>query len=222
MTDVETGELLDRYKINPFAGEASQKIRTEALGTGPSIWAQLATQQQQAEQAKAAGQAAQQAQTAQSQAQANLARMGGLSGGARSSLARQGMKSQMGSLQDISQAGALARLGIGQTDAERRQKLLGSVAQAEAGAQAGNVNQLMSDLSARGSAEQNRYNQQMQAWAAIQAANAARDSAKDGGNKGMHLPGYSSDPWTHFKQTLGPGEWLAEGNTPQLPSGGGK
>jgi hypothetical protein len=36
LTDIGTGEILDRYKIDPFRGEASQALRQEAMGVGES------------------------------------------------------------------------------------------------------------------------------------------------------------------------------------------
>ncbi len=174
LTDVKTGELIDRYKIDPFAGEAAQRVKTEALGTGPSPWALMQMDQQKREEAQARSQAGLQSQLARSQAMSEMARVGGLSSGARLALAKQGARGQMASLQDVARAGQQQRFGITGEDVTRRQGLLGQVATAEAGAQAENVNQYLRDMASRSEAEQNRYNQQMQAWAAQQAAGAIK------------------------------------------------
>lgn len=183
LTDIGTGELLDRYKVNPFAGEASQKLKSEALGQGPSPWALMALQQQKMEESQARGSAGLQAQTAQAQGQSQLARSGGIGSGARTSLARSGMRDQLLAQQGISQQGAMARYGINTTDQQRRQQLLGQTADVE---RAGDVNtqqQYLNDLAAKAKFESNRYNQQMTAYGAAQTAEATRNNSGGGGKK---------------------------------------
>lgn len=181
--DINTGQLLNQYKINPFEGEASQRLRTEALGTGPSTWAQNALGRQKFEEAGARGNVGLQQQTAQSQAQSQLMRQGGLGGGARTSLARSGARDQLMANQGVANAGVLARYGINDTDAQRRQQLLGTSADVERQASLQNLQTQQSDLTRKAQFDANRYNQQMSAWAAKQTADATRAASGGGGKK---------------------------------------
>ena len=183
VTDVKTGQLIDQYKINPFLGEASQKLRQEALGTGPSPWASMALQRQGLEESQARGAAGHQQQMAQSQAMSQLARQGGLGSGARTSLARSGARDQMMAAQGVGQQGAMARYGINEADAQRRQQLLGSTADIERAGDVQNQATMMKELEAKARFEANRYNQQMGAWGAEQTANATRSAGGGGGGK---------------------------------------
>lgn len=178
LSDINTGDLLSRYKYDPFSGEASQRLRTEALSSGPSEYAKNELQKQRFEQSQAGARAGQQQQTAQSQALSSLARMGGLSGGARTSLARSGARDALMAQQGVGAQGILSRYGINSKDMERRQNLLGQTAGLEQGASAKNIETSTSDLSAKAQFDANRYNQQMQAWAARKNADAQRDIAK--------------------------------------------
>lgn len=186
MVDPVTGQILDQYKVNPFAGEASQRLRTEALGTGPSEWAKIALGKQGAEESQARGIAGLQQQQAQSQAMSNLSQFGGVNTGARTSLARSGARDLLMAKQNVAQQGLMNRYGINQTDAERRQQLLGTTADVERQGDLANLQTSKDSLGAKAQFDTNRYNQQMQAWAAKQSADAQRAAAaaSRGGGKG--------------------------------------
>lgn len=181
MTDVHTGQLLDQYRVNPFAGAASKKLQQEALGAGPSEWAQNALAKQQSEQALQSGAAGLQQQTAQSNAMSQLARMGGVGGGARTSLARSGARDALMAQQGVNQQGAASRYAINDQDTQRKQQLLGQTADVERAGDVQNLNTTMANLSAKAQFDANRYNQQMSAWAAKQSADATRAAGGGGG-----------------------------------------
>lgn len=181
LRDRTTGKLLDQYKINPFAGEASQKLRQEALSTGPSDFAKGQLGQQGFEEGQARNAAGLQQQTAQSNAQSQLARMGGLGGGARTSLARSGARDALMAGQNVGAQGVLARYGINNQDMQRRQTLLGQNADVERASDLQNLNTTTGDIQNRGLFDSNRYNQQMQAWAAKQSGDATIAAAKKSG-----------------------------------------
>lgn len=183
VTNAQTGQLLDQYKINPFAGAAGQKLQQEALSTGPSDWAKNALAQQGQEEKTARGNAGLQEQQAQDTAQSQLMRQGGLGGGARTSLARSGARDQLMANQGVANQGIMQRYGINDTDTQRRQALLGTTADAEMQAQQANVGTQTGALSAKATFDANRYNQQMQAWAAKQGADATRAAGSGGGGK---------------------------------------
>lgn len=181
MTDLQTGQLLDQYKINPFAGAASQKVRDMALSTGPTDYAKAALGQQQFEEAQARGNVGLQQQQQNSAALANLSRMGGLGGGARTSLARSGARDALMAAQGVGAQGVMSRANIAQNDAQLKQQLLGTTADVERAGDTANIDTLKANLQAKAGFDANRYNQQMQAWAAKQQADATRAA---GGGKG--------------------------------------
>lgn len=183
LRDVQTGELLKQYKIDPFSGEASGRLREEALGTGVSPWAKMALDRQAFEEAQARGNVGLQQQQAQSQAQSALMRQGGLGGGARTSLARSGARDALMAGQQVAGQGVLSRYGINEQDMKRRQELLGQTADVERQTDIKNLGTTTSDIDRRAMFDANRYNQQMQAWAAKQSADATRAAGNSGGKK---------------------------------------
>ena len=181
--DPVTGELLSGYKIDPYSGEALQELKKQAFAQGPSAWANLQTQQQQLEQQNAKGDALKQQMQAQGMAKGQLARSGGLRGGAAALLARQGARDLMGSQQQISRAGMGQRLGIQQQDLARKEGLMGKFGDLETGAQQSNLAQLTGDINRKAMFDMERYKQQMQAWGAKQSADATRAAGGGGGKK---------------------------------------
>lgn len=183
LSDIKTGDLIDRFKANPFEGEASQRLRQEALGNEQSPWAKMALQRQGLEESQARGNVGLQQQMAQSQAQSQLARLGGLGGGARTSLARSGAHDALMAAQGVGAQGQMARAGINEQDALRHQQLLGQTADIERAGRQADIGSLKEDMLARGGFDTNRYNQQMQAWASQQSANAQRQAGSSGKGK---------------------------------------
>lgn len=181
LVNPKTGELLDQYKYNPFTGEAAQRLRGEALGTGPSEFAKAQLAAQKYDQQRAMNQAGLQQQAAQSGAMSNLARMGGLGGGARTSLARSGARDLLAAQQGVGAQGIQSRFGINANDLQRRQELLGQTAALEQGSQLQNIGTTKEDLLARNAFNTNRYNQQMQQWAAGKSADAQAAAARSSG-----------------------------------------
>ncbi len=184
--DVNSGELLGQYRLDPYQGEAVQALKQQAFAQGDSPWAQLQNQKLALEQSGLMDQAAKQGTQAMSQAQSQLAMSGGLSGGARERMARQGARDLMVARQGISRQGATGRMGIQEGDIDRKQSLLGNFANAEQASQQGNIQTAMGDIQNQALFDSNRYNQQMQAWGAKQAADAQRTAAsmqRGGGKK---------------------------------------
>lgn len=180
LTDIKTGELIDRYKYDPYSGQAAQALKEQAFSQGTSPWAQMQLQAQQLEQQKAQDLSSRQQQQAQGEAQSMLARGGGLSGGARAMLARQGARDQLMANQGVSRAGMEQRMGIGQADQERKQNLLQGFQDLESKGSQFNIGNLSQDLTARAAFDANRYNQQMSAYGAKQSAEAQRAAARGG------------------------------------------
>lgn len=182
-----SGGLQSQYKFDPYAGQATQALKDQAFSTGQSPWAKLQTDQQRMEQQNALQGAQQQNMQAQGMAQSQLARSGGLRGGAATLLARQGGRNLMNSSQDISRAGMGQRLGINQQDLARKQDLLGSFSNLEQSAQGKNLGTLTGDVANQSAFNQNRYNEQMRAWAASKSADAERAAANQANSGGGGL-----------------------------------
>lgn len=118
------GELDRRMGDIQLNTQGLEAIRGKALATGPSAWAQMATQKQQQEESQQRGQSAQQGAAAQAQARSQLAMRGGLSGGARQRLAMQGARDQAQAGQQIGAQGQSARAGIGLQDEQTKNQML--------------------------------------------------------------------------------------------------
>jgi len=184
LRDPETGELQSQYAYDPSKSEAYGVLRDQAMAApGESPWAKMQMEKQQLSEQGALDNTATSSAQAVAQAQSNLARMGGLGGGARTRLASQGAKDSMLAQQGTRRAGIEQRLGIGEADIGRQQDMLGRLADEQLGGQKLNLGSLTGDVKDQAKFDLNRYEQQMGAWGAEQTANAQRAAAKKGGKK---------------------------------------
>lgn len=162
-----------------------------------SPYAKLALERQQLEQAAQADQAGQGAANTMLQAASRLAQSGGVSGGARERLARQGAQAGFIQRQGVERQGMFDRLGIRTQDEQNRlaglQSLQGMQNQ-QADIQFKNQQQAANNMQFNVTSRQkeqeakrlfdvNKYNEQMRAWAAGKAADAQRNAAGGGGKK---------------------------------------
>lgn len=174
MRDINTGELLKEFTFDPYSGEAVQALKGEAFGTSQdSPWLKL----QRARELQDMDLASKQALQGMSQAQAQMAMTGGLSSGARERMSRGGARDIMLARQAVARGGTQARLG-------RQADLLGSFADLERQAQLENIGTRKQDLSSLSAFDANRYNQQMSAYGAKQAAEGQRAAAAASAPKG--------------------------------------
>jgi len=181
--DVNTGELLSRFKLDPYSGEATQELKKQAFSQGDSPWAKMQLQKQQQEQMAGMDAASKQGLQAMGQGQAALASSGGLSTGARERMARSGSRDLMASRQAVGRQGIGSRLGIQSEDLNRKQGMLSDFAGAESGANKFNLGQMQADIERKAAFEGERYGKGMEAYGAAQTAAAQRASApkKSGG-----------------------------------------
>jgi len=175
------GTLKAGMKYDPYAGEAQQALKAQAFAQGDSPWARMQLQKLNTEQGFARDLAAKQALQSTAAGQAELARFGGLGGGARERLAAGGAKNLLMANQDINRQGLMGRMGIGEQDIAMKNDLLGKFATGEAQAQQGNIGLLTGDIANKQAFDINRYNEQMRAWAANKSANAQAAAANSGG-----------------------------------------
>lgn len=101
-----------------------------------------------------------------------LAAVGGLTSGARERTIQGGQKNYMTGVQDVGNALNTNLMNIGIEDAQNNQNIGKGLMTAEIG-----------DLTGKNAYNQNKYNTDMQAWAAKQQAQATRDSGGGGGKK---------------------------------------
>jgi hypothetical protein len=178
--DVKTGELLGKYKIDPYQGEALQALKTQAFAEGSSPWAQMQLQQQALEESGARDQAAKAQAQGLAQAQGNLLRQGGLNSGARSLMAMQSAKDLARAQQDVTRKGMADRLTVGQQDIDRKQGLLSNFSNLETQAQGANIQQQTTDLTNKAQFDLAKYKEQMGAYGAAQTAKAQKAAASSG------------------------------------------
>lgn len=172
--------------------QAADAFTQQAMRTGPSAWAGLATSKADQDSKMAQSQAAAQGSAQTAQAQAALASSGGLDSGARERLARSGAKNTMDEQQKISGQNIQNKMQIGMNDEQNRISQLGQAASVQNTANQGEFakqNALNSLRSADVTNQVNEtgrqnlfnmtaYGDQMQAWAANKQAQATANSGK--------------------------------------------
>lgn len=194
------GDLQSRYLLQAQPDVTMDQrgvdaIRSRALATGPSAWAQMATSKQGLEQLAAMDQARQQSLGAQAQAMSQMAMRGGLGGGSRERMARGSMRDQLMAAQGVNRQGQLDRYNIGLQDEQNKYAAQKDLVNADwQNAQLGlqnrsyatdvnkfNIQNTMGETDARRQADLNTYNTRMQTWAANRSADAQAKAAGGGG-----------------------------------------
>lgn len=178
--DVRTGKLLEEYTIDPYKSAALKKLQEQGLAEGESPWAKLQMQKQQMEQQGAEGRLGRQAMRGQSEAMGQLARTGGLRGGAAALLARQGQRDLLGQRQELARAGMGQRLGIQEQDIGRKEGILGRLGELDVNAMQANIGRAEGDIGRKAGFDMERYKEQMGAWGAEQTAKATAAAAPGG------------------------------------------
>lgn len=187
----EIQAMLDKIELD---SRGMDKYRSEALRSGPSAWAKLATGAQRGEEAAARDAAAQTAASATAGAKSNLAQRGGLTSGAAERLEAGGARNYLDMNSAIGRAGNQNRLQIGINDEQNRMTQLGALpgmelAQLEPEFQKtqlmGQANQFdltntAKNAEAQNAFDMNAYTEQMKAWAANKQADATANSGKKG------------------------------------------
>lgn len=167
-------------------------FESQAERTGPSTWANLADQQQDAQAQQQRGQAMQQSGAQGAATESNLAMTGGLTSGARERVNRDAGRNSLGAQQTVNQNEGLNKLQIGVNDEQNRIQELGQLpgmenAQAQVGLQKEQLQQSANqfDIGAQANEAQSQndyslgtYHEQMQALAASNQAQATLNSGK--------------------------------------------
>lgn len=177
------GNLKAAFKYDPYQGEMTQKLKSEANATGPSAWAQMQLQNQGMEQQNAKDQATKSGQQALSMGNANMMRFGGQQNGSRERMGAQSLRDILAAKQDVSRQGIQQRGDINTQDLSRKQDLTGQLAAQEGQAQAANIGTMTSDVSNLAKFNADKYAQQMQAYGALKSSQAQAQAANSGGKK---------------------------------------
>lgn len=197
------GMLQTQFKLgspgtltNQLDPTALRAMQAKALSTGPSAWANMATQAQQGDEANQLGTAAQ-AQAGQlAGARSNLAMHGGLRGGQGERMAMASADQGLLAQQGVRNQGAQSRLGIGMQDESNKNALLGQTVgaqQAAAGYRSGldqqnmsnmqdtnkfNIGNQLADIAAKNEWKKNLSGQSIAATGASQMASATENAGK--------------------------------------------
>lgn len=226
LIDPKTGQLKSQFTINPqenanqasnqggfqsaWAGlspntQALEMYRQQATATGPSVWANLANQQQGQQQQQQANDATQQNASGQAAARSNLAMTGGLSSGARERLALSGANAGNATQQQIEAQGNQARTGISMQDAANKQAMLANLPGMENQALAPGMQKASAWQNlAQNEASQNQQNQQFNVANNMNAqnANVGQTAAQLGAQNQNNLNAYNQQMsgWAAGKQ----------------------
>jgi hypothetical protein len=145
---------------------------------GPEGWQKAAMEKQGLEQVAAGDLAAQQAAGAGATARSSLAMRGGLTGGSAERLAKAQMDRQMGAVQDVARQGIGQRADIGLETENRR----GTTEKY-------NIEQALGERKAQDEYNQQKYAQDMQAWAAAKQGQATLAASRGKGDRGGVMGG---------------------------------
>lgn len=195
----ENGNLISDFEykaktIDPATLEGYQAFRKQALQEGPSDWAKLMQQQNLMGKQDAVDAAQRAASTGQAQAMSQMAMRGGFGSGARTSLARQGLKSLMDQRQGAQRDYTGNQLKVGIQDDARKQDALGKFASAEMNLgqyntdttnKAGqfNLTNRLGALDKENAYGMDIYKEQLDKWSAEKQADATRKAGGGGGKK---------------------------------------
>lgn len=155
-----------------------------AEAPGPSQWAQLTGQQQDALTQKAMANVQPQANSQTANALSMLGGSGGLSSGARERAAEGGATNAMNMEQNLANQNQNNHLQIGINDQQNKMAQMSQVPGMELQAlqpQEENIKNTMMGANAKNSFDINKYQTQMQTWAADQQSNAIANAGKHGG-----------------------------------------
>lgn len=200
-----SGNIKAQYQLDPESVkaqlgyspkdfEALDVMRQEALGAGPSRYAQALEAKQLAGQGVQRDEAKSQSARAASEALSKLQMRGGSSVGARERLAGQAGRADMEAQQKVGAQGLLQRLGIASEDEQRKSALRSQLAQrgtevgkAGVAVQEKNIANALEQLGMQNAAEQNKYAQALKAYGADQTAEATYNRAQAELNKPQGL-----------------------------------
>jgi hypothetical protein len=185
-------ELSQRLANINLNTQGLDQFRQEALRKGPSVWANLANEQQYAQEGAQKDRAVAQSRAGVRTAEADLASKGGLSSGARERIARSGGRDLLAVGQDTARQGNLNRLQIGVNDEQNRISELGMLPGMETSAfnsamqkegawdsaRKQDIANSIEENNRRNQYNQNVYGQQMSAWAANRQAQATENAGK--------------------------------------------
>lgn len=197
LLDPATGMMQSQYQIeggqiDPTKLEGLTAFKARALGEGPSSWAKLMLEQNEADKKGRLDSAVKQAASSQAGARSGLAMRGGLSMGARERLAAGGMKDLLMARQGVASDANKGRLGILTSDEDTKNKFLMQLPGMETDLQKYNIGQKdkSKEFNIMRALEEKRakdvqslevYKEQQKKWASDRQAEATQNSGGGGG-----------------------------------------
>jgi hypothetical protein len=146
-------------------GSLKSQFQLKDPGAVKSPWMDQMLQQQDMMQTQALNRGAQQAATAAAQAQASMARKGGLSSGAAERMAGAAQEQQVLGAQNIYNQGAQQRLGMQTADMQNER-------QYQTGLQESNLQNTLKDVASKREFDLGKYSEDMKKYAADKSAEA--------------------------------------------------
>jgi len=184
--DPATMAMLPEFEKKMAASEGGfNQFRQEALRKGPSSWANLAKTKLAMDALEEREKGARTVAAGKAEAMNELAMRGGLSSGARERLAESGAKNLLDMTQNVNRQGKSNALNIGIQDEQNRIQQLSALPGVEnqrvsawQNVRSQDLGNLLKENENRNQFNQNKYNQQMSAWAAGKQAEATANSGK--------------------------------------------
>jgi hypothetical protein len=177
--------------------QAADSMRSRATAVGPSVWAQLAEQNQRLQESQALNNNMVNAQANTNRGFNQLASRGGLSAGQRERLAMQGQRQALSGQQGILNQGMQSRLNLGMQDEQMKNQLLGQSAQADLAnanfrqgqrafnvdAQRFDLNNALNDVRGLNAYNAGAFGEAMREWGTGKTADAQAQAARSSGGK---------------------------------------
>lgn len=158
--------------------EGRDALKSRALATGRSPWADMMIQKQKMEEANQLGDVSKEGNSSLQQAQGSVARTGGLHSGVGANLASQNMRDQMLQKQQVRQAGFGNRLGIDLQDDQTKMGMLQNLQNQDQNSSQFNITNSIAEKRAKDVADITAYSEQMKGWAAGKQGQAIQNSGK--------------------------------------------
>lgn len=175
----DDGLMSGAYKLDPTQGAGYQAFQEQALREGPSAWRGLMGDQLDLQHARRQDQMQQMAANQLRGSQDQLATRGGLRSGSAERLAQQSQLNQLLGGQKLAAEKAQRGMQYDIADEQNRQSALAMLPGMEMQTQQFNIQTALGEKGAQRAADQSKWQQGMQAWAAQKMA----ESTPDGGKK---------------------------------------
>lgn len=177
--DANSPTLADSLLYNPNKSAGYSGIRDIATAApGTSAWEKMMLQRQGLEESQGRDSLNRDSAAARAMGFSDIAKRGGLSRGAMTSIGRSSARDLLSGRQNLSMGGAQNRLGIGVQGEQNRVGALGQLSGMDESAGKYNITNLLTQKRMEDAAKLGKYSEEMKAWAANKQADATANSGK--------------------------------------------